>query len=299
MNKKNDEITIKSLAEMFIPVWWLVLAVALACALVLGGASRFLTGDTYTSSAKYMVVKIPSTNTSTVVGLNSQEILAMQSMIANAKEIINTKDFCDAVLADIDNAAVVDLTAKYNAEKTKLEELINSKTSADDKAAIDKQLEELKATYDAKVIELSAKPEGYVPYSSYVTSKQIMNMISVTLSNSETTCYYLSVKSSDPELSRDIALVAGNILTEKFVGTGYAVKIDRLQTPLAPSAADSKNEVRNALVGFAAGAFITLLVVFVCNRFDIVIRSREKIEDNFDYPILAVIPRLESGANKS
>ncbi len=336
MNNKNEEITIKKIAEIFLPLWWLVVSVALICAIVLGGASHFLTKDTYTAKSKYMVVKIPSTSTSTVVGLNSQEIMAMQSMIANAKEIISTPDFCDAVLDLLDDAQIVDLTVKHEAEIDDLQDLIDEKNTEIDsltskfitkveslqsagadvssvvadyndryavliaeRDAIDADIQQLKSDYDAKVAEFNDKPEDYVPYSSYVTSKMLMNMISITLSNSETTCYYLSVTTDDPVLSRDIALVAGTVLTEKFVGTGYAVKIDRLQTPLAPTSTDSKNEIRNALIGFALGAFATLLVIFVHNRFDVVIRNREKLEDNFDYPILAVIPRLENTSHKS
>lgn len=340
MNKKNDEITIKNLAEMFLPAWWIILTVALSCAVILGGFSHFFTADTYTSKSKYMVVKIPSTSTSTVVGLNSQEILAMQSMIANAKEIINTRDFCDAVLASLDDADILDLSVKYEDELEALTEILDEKvvdidaittkyltqlkslqSSSEDvsgaiatltaefnarlavltaeRDAINADIAELKNDYDAHVAEYNNKPADYVPYSSYITSKMLMDMISITLSNSETTCYYLSVTSEDPKLSRDVALVAGTILTEKFVGTGYAVKIDRLQTPHVPTAADSKNVVRNALIGFALGAFATLLIIFVHNRFDVVIRDREKLEDNFDYPILAVVPRLERSSHNS
>lgn len=340
MNKKNDEITIKSLAEIFLPLWWVILTVALSCAVILGGFSHFFTADTYTSKSKYMVVKIPSTSTSTVVGLNSQEILAMQSMIANAKEIINTRDFCEDVLASLDDADILDITVKYEAElevlnveldekvaeidsiTTKyLTQLKSLQASSDDvsaaissltadfnarlatltaeRDAIKADIEKLTGDYEAQVAVFKNKPADYVPYSSYVTSKMLMDMISITLSNSETTCYYLSVTTDDPKLARDVALVAGTILTEKFVGTGYAVKIDRLQTPLIPTSTDSKNVVRNALIGFALGAFATLLVIFVHNRFDVVVRDREKLEDNFDYPILAVVPRLESSSHNS
>lgn len=340
MKNKNDEITIKSLAEMFLPRIWLILLISVVLAALLAVCSHLFIKDTYTSSGKYMVVKIPSTSTNTVVGLNSQEILAMQSMIANAKEIINTKDFCDSVLEKIDDADLIELTVNYNADLADLTEArdslsndiddittkylsqlkayqnaegdvsvaINNLTKEfndrlaklnADRATVDTRIEALTEEYNVKVAEINTKPEGYVPYSDYITSKMLMNMISISLSNSETTCYFLSVTCDDPELARDVALVAGTILTEKFVGTGYAVKIDRLQIPLQPTSPDSKNVIRNGLIGFVAGFMLTALVIFIYNRFDVVIRTREQLEGGFDYPILGVIPRLESdGSDK-
>ena len=62
---------------------------------------------------------------------------------------------------------------------------------------------------------------------------------------------------------------------------------------------DNKNVLRNAVIGFAAGLFLSMILVFVANRFDVVVRNRDKIEENFELPILGVIPRLEIENNKT
>ena len=76
--------------------------------------------------------------------------------------------------------------------------------------------------------------------------------------------------------------------------TKYAVTIDLKDDPALPTSPDSKNVVRNAVIGFAGGFLLAALAVFVISKLDVVVRSREKLEDNFDMPVLGVIPRLES-----
>ena len=56
---------------------------------------------------------------------------------------------------------------------------------------------------------------------------------------------------------------------------------------------DSKHTVRNSVIGFAAGAILSMVAVFVCTMFDVTIRDKKKIEDNFDIPVLGVIPKFE------
>ena len=231
MKKQNDEITIKGLVDIFLPKLWIIALVSVVAALVVGGYSYFFKSETYTSSAKYMVVKISNAD---LTGVNMQEVEAMQHMVANAREIINTQDFCEDVLAT----------------------------------------EEMK------------------DYT--FTPKQIMNMLSISLSNTQTTCYYLAVTAKDSNTAFVIAEVAGELLTERFVDMGYAINIERIESPREAKTPNAKNTVRNTVIGFAAGFIASMLVVFVVDKFDVIIRSREKIEDNFDLPILGVIPRLES-----
>ena len=138
-----------------------------------------------------------------------------------------------------------------------------------------------------------AKP--VLPGSTSITPERIRGMMRVSLVSTNTTCYYFSVTSTNPEVSLAIAEVAGDLLVEKYEDDhNYAIKILTNEEPVLPMAANSKHVVRNAAIAFAAGLLVTLLVIFVASRFDVVIRSREKIEENFDIPILGVIPRLES-----
>lgn len=122
----------------------------------------------------------------------------------------------------------------------------------------------------------------------------IASMMSVSLVNSDTTCYYFSVTTGNAKHSQIIADIAGEFLKDQYLeNTKYAIDITRIDDPQAPLSRNSKNVMRNTLIGFAGGLLFSLVLIFVLSRFDIVIRTRDKLEDSFDIPILGVIPRLE------
>lgn len=124
---------------------------------------------------------------------------------------------------------------------------------------------------------------------------ELRNMMTVTKIGSETTCYYFSVTSSDPELSAVVATVAGELLIEEYEALHkYAITIGRIDDPTVATSPNSKNIVRNALIAFVAGLLLSMIAIFIISKFDVVIRSREMLEDNFDLPILGIIPRYES-----
>ncbi|MBQ8583194.1 MAG: hypothetical protein IJ488_01110 [Clostridia bacterium] len=237
MKKQNDEITIKGLINIFLPKLWLIILVAVLFGAAFGGYSAFMKKDTYTSSGKYMMSKINYTEVYDKTGLTSSEVDAMQLMIANMQEIVDTNRFANKVIDSLKND--YSITREF-------------------------------------------------------TPSQIRPMMKVVLSGENTTCYYIRVTSDDPEISQAIAEVAGKLLVEDYKETKYAVTIDLKDDPALPTSPDSKNVVRNAVIGFAGGFLLAALAVFVISKLDVVVRSREKLEDNFDMPVLGVIPRLES-----
>lgn len=236
MKKKNDEITLKGLIKIFLPGWWFILIVSILLSGLLAGYS-FIQNDTYTSKGKYMVVKVNMSDNNAQTGLNEGEIKAMQSMVSNFSEIIDTENFAKKV--------VDKLTDDYSIET--------------------------------------------------LSTGQVKNMLSVSLSGQDTTCYYFSVTAYSPEYAKAVADVAGQLLVQEYQEMSkYAIDISRIDDPTVPTSKDSKNVVRNGIIGFAAGLFLSMVLVFIFNRFDVVVRGRDKIEENFDIPILGVIPRLET-----
>ena len=234
MKKQNDDITLKGLVDIFLPKVLIILIVSMLCAAILGAYSMLLKPDMYTSRGKYMVSKVNYSNENAQTGLTTSEIAAMQGMIANAQEIINTTDFAKRVQSE--------LPSKY----------------------------------------------------ATLSTSSIMSMMKVSLSSKETTCYYFSVTSRDPMLSQAVADVAGNLLVDVYKDTKYAIEIKLIETAEVPTSPNSKGAVKNSAIGFAVGLVVSLLAVFISSNFDVIIRSREKIEENFDIPILGVIPRLET-----
>ncbi len=121
----------------------------------------------------------------------------------------------------------------------------------------------------------------------------IKNMMSLKLTTTGTG-YYFSVTAKNPEHAYKIANFAGQLLIEEYEeNSKYSIKIVKVDDAVVPRVANSKNITRNAIIGFAGGLVASLVIVFILSRFDVIIRNRDKLEDNYNLPILGVIPRLE------
>ncbi len=126
-----------------------------------------------------------------------------------------------------------------------------------------------------------------------VRVSDIQSMLSVTLLG-EATFFTIQAKSANPELSHAVACIVYEKFPTAYMDRfDYAINIEGLDYPGIPSSPDSKNVVRNSILGFVAGALVSALLVFIIVKFDVVIRTREKIEENLNLPILGVIPRLD------
>lgn len=128
-----------------------------------------------------------------------------------------------------------------------------------------------------------------------VTPEQIKSMISVSLIDDDFTNFYISTVSTDPNLSKDIADIVHKLLPADIKERlPYAIEISTLDYPELPVSPDGKSVMRNAALGLIGGVLVSMVVIFLFAKFDVVIRSREKLEENFDLPILGVIPRYEN-----
>ena len=101
----------------------------------------------------------------------------------------------------------------------------------------------------------------------------------------------ISVTTADPRLSYAISqsletLIPTQINEENPGLFDIAVYDKPDRTP----AANPKGTAKNVIIGFAIGGFMSAVAIWVYSAFDIVIRSKKKIEDYFDIPVIAVIP---------
>ena len=77
-----------------------------------------------------------------------------------------------------------------------------------------------------------------------------------------------------------------------FLPNAYSkINIKTIESPLPASAKNDKGVVTSAVIGALLGAVVSMVVIFIVNRFDIVVHDRKKLEEYFDFPILGVIPR--------
>ena len=103
----NDEITIKGLMDIFLPKLWLIVLIGVLFAGAFGFYSMFIKSDTYTSTAKFIMVKVPTkyndgvTNAAQNTGINANEIAAMQSLIEMSEQVMKTDDFLLSVKEEL------------------------------------------------------------------------------------------------------------------------------------------------------------------------------------------------------
>ncbi len=139
--------------------------------------------------------------------------------------------------------------------------------------------------------------ETYAKQNWNITPGSLKRAIVFT-PNGETSTFDLTITTSSNLLSYVIANtviehVMGDTLA-KFLPSAYsAIIMTRIESPLPTTSKNDKGVLTNTLVGFLVGAVGSMAVVYVSAMFDVVIHDRKKLEDNFDLPILGVIPRYE------
>lgn len=143
---------------------------------------------------------------------------------------------------------------------------------------------ELYSSYNAKNWNLSR---------SYIKSSLSINQL-----YEDVEAFKVNVTTGDPNKSYVIADAVSyhieNSLTGILPSEEGVIFSHRIDAPTHSLVPNSKNVLRNTILGLAAGLVLSMIAVFVLSLFDITIRDKKKLEDNFDIPILGVIPRFEN-----
>lgn len=109
----------------------------------------------------------------------------------------------------------------------------------------------------------------------------------------------VNVTTGNPNLSCGIANSIANVI--KKGGTlAYpdgVIKAEIVQVAV-PNAANSRRVVLGAIIGAAVGAILSMAVIFIFSITDVTIHDKKKLEDNFEIPILGVIPRFITEEDK-
>lgn len=145
-----------------------------------------------------------------------------------------------------------------------------------------------------KVIDTLDDSEKYNLTAKNIASALVIKQID------ETEVFDVFYTSYDRELTNKI-IDGINIIAQtelKSIVKSEAAKVNIIDEMHAETP-DSKYVVRNALIAFAVGIVISMIFIFVFNQFDIVIRNKKKIEDNFGIPVLGVIPKQSVSSRRS
>jgi len=127
-----------------------------------------------------------------------------------------------------------------------------------------------------------------------LTTGQLRSMISFT-QDGETPIYRISVTSTDAKLAYTVSDCVEKIAPDVIMACiPNAFSITPIDSSVFPKAANTKNLVRNSLIAGVIGFVLAAAVIWVISMFDVVIRDKKRIEDNFDYLVLGIIPHHEN-----
>ena len=118
-------------------------------------------------------------------------------------------------------------------------------------------------------------------------------------SKDETEIFTITVTSTDPEEAALLANCIADTLPDKIsdVMEGSSVKIvDRAVVPVRPVSPGAR---RYAMIGFLLGLVISCGVVILVELNDTVIRDEEYLMQNYDLPLLGVVPDLQQKTEQS
>ncbi len=124
------------------------------------------------------------------------------------------------------------------------------------------------------------------------TSSQIKKMISAT-SVSNTEIFRISVTHSNP---REAQIIADTILKvapgeiKRVMNAGAVSVIDYATLPLSPS---SPNIPKNTVLGALLGAMLSVFIILLIQVFDTRVKDEFTLVENFDLPIIGVIPAFK------
>ena len=130
------------------------------------------------------------------------------------------------------------------------------------------------------------------PEYANISVSNLKDMISIKV-DGEATVFNISTTSGDPDKAYAVALVVEELLPNMMedVFSSYSIRIKHIDAPRLPTSPNSKGTIKNAIIGALGGAVLSMLVVFVVAKLDVVVRSKEMLEDNLTIPIIGVIPR--------
>ena len=138
-----------------------------------------------------------------------------------------------------------------------------------------------------KLVELN-------PAYSEVKLSALKSMLSINIVGEET-IFTIKAVSADKQLGYDAVGIVYELLPEVIVDTfsSYAIQIKPVDAAGEPKH-NGKNAVRNTAIGFIGGALFAMAIIFIVFKLDVLVRSKERLEECFDIPVIGVIPRLET-----
>lgn len=125
-----------------------------------------------------------------------------------------------------------------------------------------------------------------------ISYEDFKEMVSVTQKNN-TEIFEINVIDTIPERAADIANETSDVFKEVIIDIMKIDNVQILDKAIVPSRPISPKIERNTLLGAIAGFMISVFMIIIKETFDTRVKSPEDISENFDIPVLGVIPEFK------
>ena len=131
-----------------------------------------------------------------------------------------------------------------------------------------------------------------------LTYAQVSGMITAGAVN-ETEIIRITVTNPDPATAEKIANAIAAILPTQIssIIDGTSAKV--VDYAVVPSAPSSPSYPKNIMLGFLVGFLMSAGIIVLKEIFDTTIHSEEDIEQVCAYPVLSLVPNMQSGGSKT
>ena len=130
------------------------------------------------------------------------------------------------------------------------------------------------------------------------TSSELSRMISASSVN-QTEIFQVNVTSTDPEEAALIANTIAEVLPEKISSIVKGSSVSVMDSADVPTHQVSPNIAKYTIWGLLLGLVLTCFVVVLHELCDTTIRGGDNLTQNYDLPVLAIIPDLFSNKESS
>lgn len=120
---------------------------------------------------------------------------------------------------------------------------------------------------------------------------ELKNMISAEAVNS-TEIFEIVVTSPDPDEAEKIANAIAYILPKRISEIVEGTSANIVDYAVKASSPSSPNNIKNTLIGFLIGLFISVGIITVREIFDITIKTEDDIKYCCEHPVLASVPDM-------
>lgn len=152
-------------------------------------------------------------------------------------------------------------------------------------------MEDLSNTYQSRFPEAWAKKN----YTATRLSTKCVTYEAVE----ETYIFTFTVTTHAKDVSYNIGKIFEELAPQQIIevtGKDSITIMDSARVASSPS--NSKNMMRNTLMGFLVGAVLCFLIVFIIDISDVRIKDEEDLIEDYDIPLLGSVPNFESAKKR-